>query len=210
MQVDLLEWLGYIASFIVLVSLLMSSVIKLRWINLLGSLIFAIYGFLIGALPVGIMNLGIVFINIYYLIKIYGSKDYFKILPINTNTDYFQYFLEFYKEDILNYFSRSKFDIDDSVVNIYILRNMIPAGVFIASEYDSNTLKIELDYVIPEYRDFKIGKYLFEDQKKHFLNKGYNKFVSISLNNKHDKYLEKMGFTKIIEDGNDYFVKEIE
>lgn len=209
MGIDWLEWLGYMASFIVLISLLMSSVIKLRWINLLGSLVFAIYGFLIEALPVGIMNLGIVFINIYYLAKIYNSKDYFKTLPINTDTDFFRYFLEFYKEDILTYFSKSKFDINDSIVSIYILRNMVPAGVFIASEYDSNTLKIELDYVIPEYRDFKIGNYLFETQKDYFLNKGYNKFVSISLNSKHDKYLEKMGFTKIIEDGNDYFVKDI-
>lgn len=209
MAINWLEWLGYIASFIVLVSLLMSSVIKLRWINLLGSSIFAIYGFLIGALPVALMNLGIAAINIYYLVKIYGSKDYFKILPIDMDSKYFNYFLDFYKEDILNYSTKSKFDLKNSAINIYVLRNMVPAGIFIASEYDSNTLKIELDYVIPEYRDFKIGNYIFESQKDYFIDKGYNRFVSLSLNNKHDRYLEKMGFTKITEEGNDYFVKEI-
>ena len=36
----LLEWIGYTASLIVLVSLLMSSIKKLRWINLFGALIF--------------------------------------------------------------------------------------------------------------------------------------------------------------------------
>ncbi|MBS4537414.1 YgjV family protein [Clostridium sp. D2Q-11] len=209
MDINWLEWLGYIASFIVLVSLLMSSVIKLRWINLLGSSIFALYGFLIGALPVAVMNLGIVVINIYYLFKMYKSKDYFKILPIDMDSKYFNYFLDFYKEDILTYFSKSKFDIKDSIISIYVLRNMVPAGVFIATEYDSNTLKIELDYVISEYRDFKIGNYIFESEKNYFLDKGYNRFISLSLNNKHDRYLEKMGFTKITEDGNDYFVKEI-
>lgn len=61
---DYKEWLGYIASLIVLISLLMSSVKKLRWINLLGSLTFAVYGFLINALPVAVMNAGIVGINI--------------------------------------------------------------------------------------------------------------------------------------------------
>lgn len=69
-----LEFLGYIASFIILVSLLMSSIVKLRWINLLGSAIFSVYGFLIGALPVAFMNLCISLINIYYLIKIYHKK----------------------------------------------------------------------------------------------------------------------------------------
>lgn len=72
-----LEWLGYLASLLVLISLLMNSIIKLRWINLLGSSIFSFYGFLIAALPVGFMNLGIVLINIYHLVKIYHSKEYF-------------------------------------------------------------------------------------------------------------------------------------
>jgi len=209
MDVNWLEWLGYLASFVVLISLLMSSVIKLRWINMIGCIIFSIYGFLIGALPVAIMNLGISVINIYYLVKIYSSKDYFKILPIDMKSEYFNYFLDFYKDDILNYFSSTKFNTNDSVINIYVLRNLVPASIFIASEYNKNTLKIEMDYAIPEYRDFKIGKYLFEENKDYFLNQGYNRFISISQNNKHDNYLEKMGFTKISEDGIDYFVKEI-
>jgi hypothetical protein len=77
MNINWLEWLGYLASLIVLISLLMNSILKLRWINLLGSSIFSLYGFLIGALPVGFMNLGIALINIYHLIKIYHSKEYF-------------------------------------------------------------------------------------------------------------------------------------
>jgi hypothetical protein len=40
-----LEYIGYVASLIVLISLLMSSVKRLRWINMIGSLIFGAYGF---------------------------------------------------------------------------------------------------------------------------------------------------------------------
>ena len=46
-----LEIMGYTASIIVFFSLLMSSIIKLRWYNLLGASLFSLYGFLIGALP---------------------------------------------------------------------------------------------------------------------------------------------------------------
>ena len=102
MHINWLEWLGYLASLIVLISLLMSSILKLRWINLAGSCMFSLYGFLIGSLPVGFMNLGIAIINIYYLIKIYTTKEYFKILPTDGNSQYFKYFLDFYKTEIEN------------------------------------------------------------------------------------------------------------
>jgi len=67
---------------------------------------------------------------------------------------------------------------------------MVPAGIFIGSKYDDNTLQVELDFVIPEYRDFKIGNYIYESKKDYFLKKGYSKFISFSSNDKHIAYLK--------------------
>ncbi|MCY6356296.1 hypothetical protein [Clostridium sp. ZS2-4] len=209
MNINWLEWLGYLASLLVLISLLMNSIIKLRWINLLGSGIFSLYGFLIGALPVGFMNLGIVLINIYHLIKIYRSKEYFKILPIESNYQYFNYFLDFYKTEIEKYSDKSKFNISNSDVNFYILRNMMPAGLFIGSRYNEDTLNVELDFVIPQYRDFKIGTYVFEYNKNYFIDKGYSKFISFSSKDEHIKYLKKMGFKESVENDRRCFIKSI-
>ena len=64
------EWFGYLASIIVATSLMMNSIIKLRWINLLGATMFSVYGFIINAYPVGVLNLFIALDDIYYLIKI--------------------------------------------------------------------------------------------------------------------------------------------
>ncbi|MDF2821035.1 MAG: hypothetical protein K0R15_1476 [Clostridiales bacterium] len=199
-----LEWLGYLASLIVLISLLMSSIIKLRWINLLGSAIFAVYGFSIGAFPVGFMNLCTCSINIYYLVKIYKTKEYFKILPFESSSLYYKQFLEYYKSGI-----EMNHSINDSDVCFFILRNMVPAGVFVASKHNDNTLKIELDFVIPEYRDFKIGKFIFENSKDFFLNKGYSKFIYQSSNDTLDEYFKKMGFKQESVNGSNYFVKSI-
>ncbi|MDD7794322.1 hypothetical protein [Clostridium sp. 'White wine YQ'] len=209
MSNNFLEALGYIASFIVLISLLMSSIIKLRWINLLGSAIFSLYGFLIGAFPVGFMNLCICIINVYYLIKIYGTKEYFKILPIENDSNYLKNFLDFYHEDIKNYSDNLEYDSKNTPIGFYILRNLVPAGIFIASEKESGTLKIDLDFVIPEYRDFKIGTFIFENSKEYFLDKGYNKFICYSSNASHIKYLKKMNFAEASEDGVTCFVKSI-
>ena len=52
----MLEIIGYVASAIIAVSLSFSSIVKFRWTNLAGAASFATYGFLIGAIPVGILN----------------------------------------------------------------------------------------------------------------------------------------------------------
>ena len=61
------ELLGYSASVLVAVSLMMRSVVKLRTINLVGAVLFTIYGLLIGAFPVAFLNGFIVVVNLYYL-----------------------------------------------------------------------------------------------------------------------------------------------
>ena len=191
-----LEWIGYVASLIVLISLLMSSLKKLRWINLGGALLFGIYGFMIGSIPTGLMNVGIVMIDAFYLAKMYMSKEFFRILPIQNNSEYLKNFLEFNKVDIKKYNHSSIVDLEQSVIKLFILRNMNPAGVFICNEYDKKTLEITFDYVIPLFRDFKIGQFIFEKQKLYFLGKGYNKFVVFTDNLQHINYLKKMGFVK--------------
>ena len=52
-----LELVGYVASILVAISLMMSSILKLRLINLVGSAAFVVYGALIGAYPVAVVNL---------------------------------------------------------------------------------------------------------------------------------------------------------
>lgn len=192
----MLEYIGYLASVIILFSLLMSSVKKLRWINLVGSLTFVIYGLLIKAYPIAILNIGTVGINIYYLIKMANTKAYFKILQIDKNSKYLDYFLLFHKNDLENYFDVKEIDVDNADISFYILRNVVPAGLFVGSRYDETTLNIDLDYVSPPYRDFLIGKYVYSQQKDIFLDKGYKKLITFTSNQKHRKYLEKMGFSE--------------
>ena len=64
-----IEWFGYAASIVVAISLTMSSIVKLRWFNLTGAMMFSSYGFIIGALPVGFLNLFIVVINVVHLAR---------------------------------------------------------------------------------------------------------------------------------------------
>ncbi|MCF7932206.1 MAG: YgjV family protein [Acholeplasmataceae bacterium] len=191
-----LEWIGYAASAIVLISLLMRSVRKLRLINLLGSLLFAFYGFMIGAIPVGLMNAGIVLINLFYLWQMVHEKTYFTLLEASMDTDYYTYFMDFHKQD-METFMPLPTDVDiTKAIKYYVLRNTIIAGIIVLKPEDAHTYRVLIDYAIPTYRDFKIGRFVFEGQKHVFLDQGITRLVTYPGNTLHERYLSKMGFSK--------------
>jgi len=65
------EYVGYLASFMVLISFTMKDVKKLRLVNMTGCVLFILYGFLMPSLRIGlpiiIANIAILTVNIYYL-----------------------------------------------------------------------------------------------------------------------------------------------
>lgn len=65
------EWVGYLASVVVAISLMMANIKKLRWWNLIGAALFVAYGVAIEAYPVALVNFFIVLIDAYYLVKLY-------------------------------------------------------------------------------------------------------------------------------------------
>lgn len=68
------EYVGYMASIMVLLSFTMKEVKRLRLINMTGCVLFIIYGFLMPSirigLPIIIANAAILLVNGYYLFKI--------------------------------------------------------------------------------------------------------------------------------------------
>lgn len=212
LNVSYLEWLGYSASFIIVISLLMSSIIKLRWVNLAGAVMFCIYGFMIGSIPVCASNAIIGAIDIYYLFKIYTEKEYFRVLEIKKGDLYLKHFLAYYKNDIKYFFPDFNFNCceDENTVSFYILRNMITAGVFMGTKTEDGSLMVIMDFAVPEYRDFKIGSYIYGENEKYFAHLGYKSFCAETRTEKHQTYLVKMGFSLRAEmDNKRLYVKPI-
>ena len=61
------EIIGYVASLLVVVSLAMTSVVRLRTISLVGSVAFVVYGVLISSVPILITNAAIAVLNVWFL-----------------------------------------------------------------------------------------------------------------------------------------------
>lgn len=71
----LIEIFGYIGTILVVVSMLMSSMVKLRIVSTVGSTVSGIYAMICGAFPLALMNGAIIIINIYNLIKLSKTKQ---------------------------------------------------------------------------------------------------------------------------------------
>ena len=64
-----LEIFGYIGTALVILSMTMKSINKLRAFNVAGGTISTIYSIFMNAWPIVVMNLCIISINVYHLIK---------------------------------------------------------------------------------------------------------------------------------------------
>ena len=68
------EWLGLLASLIILVSFLMTDQIKIRIINMVGCIAFVIYGLLLPTYSTAFMNGALFIVHVVYLVKYFVKR----------------------------------------------------------------------------------------------------------------------------------------
>ena len=68
------EWIGYLASVLVAVSITIKGGLFFRIFNMAGSICFLIYGLIIKSPPVAMINTYSIGINLYHLIKLIKEK----------------------------------------------------------------------------------------------------------------------------------------
>lgn len=203
------EWLGYVASVIVAISLTMTNLRRLRWINMIGAITFTIYGAILQLYPILVVNAFIVGVNIYYLIRISLTKEHFHLIPISWDTSIFlPRFLEFYQNDIKKHFPDVSIDELRQYRSIFITRNVVPVGLFIYERLEGGIIRIHLDYEIPMYRDFESARYFFHEFREMVQKKGFHTYVTYCNVPIHQRYLRRMKFT---EDANEpgRFIREM-
>jgi len=190
------EMIGYIGSVIILVSLLMTNVYRLRQINLIGSLIFAVYGWLIGAWPVLAINLVITGIDAWYLLKMIQVSAFFDLVPSSDVREvYLKRFFLFHERELMAYAPGLTFeDLLEANSNV-IFRNMLPVGLF-AYRQNGPDADIVLDFMIPEYRDFKAGQYLYKTKRMFFKEQGIKRFHAVATHRSQPRYYLRNGFVR--------------
>ncbi len=132
------------------------------------------------------------------------KRDYFTLMQVRADSAYLKRFLEFYRKEISEFIPTYQFKPDEKQVVVFILRNMMPVGLVIVRP-EGNEARIFLDFVIPGYRDFRAGSFLFEESAEFYHQQGVHILSTAAGSSKHETYLKRMGF-HVKDDGRYYFV----
>ena len=191
----IIEAIGYTGSALVLVSFLMVSVVKLRIVNTIGSLIFTTYALIIHSYPTAIMNICLVLINIYYLVKMSNTKENsraYDLVRVSPEDSMLKYTIDRASSDIQKIFPGISMDFSKADTAYMICHDGAPAAVFVGTMTNEGQLDILLDYSMPEYRDFSTGRFLFSKLPA----EGVKVLTYSGPDEHHREYLNKNNFTK--------------
>lgn len=193
------EVVGYVASALVVLSLTMTSVVRLRLISLAGSLVFVVYGVLIESIPIMVTNAAIAVINVWFLRSELGHRRGLGASLIPYDAPFLHDFIQFHLDDIRQF--QPGFAMpEDEAFALLLTREGLPAGALVGRQ-TGTTLEIVLDYVMKAYRDSRLGHWLYGPGAVVFRNAGIDRLVSAPGDDVHRAYLERVGFTR---HGDDY------
>ena len=191
----IIEAIGYTGSALVLVSFLMVSVVKLRVVNTIGSVIFTAYAFIIHSYPTAIMNVCLVLINIYHLVKMQNTgkeNRNYDLVCVSPSDAMLKYTIDKSADDIQKCFPGISLDTKDANLAYIVCYEGSPAGIFVGKKSEGGNVDIMLDYSLPQFRDFSIGKFLYSKLPAD----GITSVTYSGPNKNHLDYLEKNQFTK--------------
>ncbi len=188
----IIELVGYLGSALVVVSMLMASVVKLRVVNTIGSAIFMCYALIIGSYPTALMNLFLIIINVYHLVRLFRDQKQYDLIETGLDDAFVTYFIEKNQADIRAWFPDfSAQDLRGDVVCLACCGSN-PASLLVGRRTAPDEVEIQLDYASPTYRDTSAGRYLYSQLKQ----KGCRRLVFRLDAPKHTAYMEKVGFKK--------------
>lgn len=187
----LIEVIGYVASALVVLSLSMTSVVRLRVVSLAGSLAYAVYGALIGAWPVMIANGIIVILNMWNLRKVLKPTADLDAVPMDVEAPFLSDFLKSHLGDIRQ--SQPEYESSSNDTAFVLMRDGMPAGVVVGQRAEDR-LNITLDYVLPAFRDCRLGRWLYGDGSALLRGLGIREVTASPRTRAHQEYLVGVGF----------------
>lgn len=193
MQFDGQELVGYVASLLVVTSLAMTSVVRLRVISLAGSTAFLVYGVLIGSVPIAATNIAIMCLNTWFLWRELGGRRDLGAIVVPTDSPFLLDFLDHHSSEIRHF--QPEYDPSATFGFALVLtRDGLPAGVLLGQN-DGETLDITLDFVLRAYRDSRLGHWLYGPGAKVFRPAGISRLTTQEGHETHRNYLLRVGFS---------------
>lgn len=175
-----LEAIGWFGSVVLVVSLLQTRLLRLRAINLIGSLILLSYNALIGVLPMVGLNAVLASINIYYLVTMLRSRHdpaTYTVLEVGPADSYLRHLLRVHESDIRQFNPDFVHDPHAEQLAFLVQRGDETVGVVLARDAGDGVAQVTLDWVTPRYRDLSPGEFVYQTSGL-FTDHGFRTVVS--------------------------------
>ena len=189
---SLLEGLGYLGTVLTLMSMMMTSVVKLRTWSAIGSFISMIYATICGAWPVVFLNVGLIAINMYHLMRMRHNKIQFDCVSFYPYGEGLMYFLNHHHKHIRYCFPSFEYHPTDDTAAYMVFADGEAVGLLIGTR-EGSMFNVELDYATPKFQDCSVAEHLFAYLKE----QGIETLVAernATDYNQYKTYLTKMGF----------------
>lgn len=175
---DLVGWAG---SAVLVWSLLQSRVLRLRALNLVGSVVLIGYNAAIGVWPMVGLNVVLAAINIWYLrgmlVTRHDEKTY-QVVEVGVGDQFLAHTLRLHAADIARFNPDFHWDPDASGCSAFLVVTADEVvGVVLSHAEAPGVAQIDLDYVTPKFRDFTPGEFVY--RRSHlFTERGFHRVVS--------------------------------
>jgi hypothetical protein len=176
--VDLLSIIGWGGSALVVVSLLQTRILRLRLLNLVGCIVLVGFNLAIQVWPMVGMNAVLAVINLVHLWRLVRHRhdeSEYTVLEVNATDAYLGHVLTAHRKDIVKF--NPDFTEAASPYAFLVQRGERTVGVVLAHDAGEGRAQIDLDYVLPEYRDFTPGEFVYR-RSDVFTDHGFHQVVA--------------------------------
>tara|TARA_R110000772_G_scaffold27658_10_gene70248 strand:+ start:11661 stop:12299 length:639 start_codon:yes stop_codon:yes gene_type:complete len=197
LELSPVEIFGYCASAVIAYSLTRSSIVRLRWFNLAGASSFCLYGIIIQAYPVAILNGFITLTNLFFLRRLlFDVERQFSVLAVSRPSNYVDFFLEFHQQEIKHLFPRfMKVSADPQRQYFFLTERTEVVGMLSGYRDVNDDFVVDFDFVIPAYRDCHLGQHVIGKGQQLSKQFGFKNIVALADSYEHENYLNRIGFS---------------
>lgn len=194
-----LEIAGWIGSGLIVLSMMQQRILRLRAINLAGSVIHVVYNGVLGVWPVAGLNVVLSVIQVVNLSRLlrtrHSAADY-AVLAASPSESYLRHLMREQAGDIARY--TPGFDPDDAArgsdLAYLVLRGTETVGYVLLRDAGGGVAEVRLDYVTEKYRDFTPGEFVFR-RSGVLQEAGFRKVVTPA--GMREPYYPRIGFDRV-------------
>ncbi|MGW4464185.1 YgjV family protein [Micromonospora sp. NPDC004704] len=176
-----LDIIGWIGSAVLVWSLLQTRVLRLRALNLVGSLILIGYNTALQVWPGVGLNVVIAIINVWYLRRMLATRHderTYEVVEVGTDDGFLAHTLRVHGADIARFNPGFEWHgADPDRTAFLVVRADEVVGVVLVDGSGGEVARVELDYVTQRFRDFTPGEFVYR-RSSLFTDRGFRRVVT--------------------------------